>query len=137
MGAQQSQIEASPYSLSRKDTASDMRDVDLISKAERKYEKILRSMKDAYGDEDGYTLFKLVVLSPQKYQCDNRRLIQTLARESIVSLEGFGSSASQSSKMGVLKSGLVFIYESLQGSGWKDQRPGWNSQERQSNAASW
>ena len=56
----------------------DMRESDLVRKAEKKYRTHLTAMRDAYGDEDGYHIFKLVVRAPQKYQCDNRRLIQTL-----------------------------------------------------------
>jgi Leucine-rich repeat (LRR) protein len=59
------------------------------------------------------------------------------AREAIVSLEGFGSAASQSSKLGVLKSGLVFIYEGLDGPSWRDQGPGWAPRDRQRSVSSW
>jgi len=182
MGALQSHLEADPSSRSGaldvggKETGRDMREVDLISKAERRYSSLLLSMRDAYGedlacaaagpacvnmhglivmswcvkvtvhaawarppsgDEDGYAMFKLVVLHPQKYQCDNRRLVQSLAREAISGLEGFGAAASSTSKLGILKSGLVFVYDALNGSGWREQKPGWAVMHRQCDVSSW
>ena len=81
MGAEQSsgsshsalQIEAQSKGSSR-----DMREVDLIARAERKYKTFFVSMKDAYGDEDGAEMFRRVVLSPALYQSDIRRLVQNL-----------------------------------------------------------
>ena len=64
--------------VSAKDPSRDMREVDLCAKAERNFKQTLMSMKDAYGDDDGAEMFRRVVLSPQSYQSDNRRLIQTL-----------------------------------------------------------
>mmetsp|Transcript_27942 Transcript_27942/g.57387 ORF Transcript_27942/g.57387 Transcript_27942/m.57387 type:complete len:417 (+) Transcript_27942:125-1375(+) len=141
MGANQSSIEEnhrnptlSPLS---KESFGDMRESDLLKKAENKYRPHLNAMRDAYGDQDGYHIFKLVVLSPQKYQVDNRRLIQTLAREAIVGLEGFGASATEESKLGVMKSGLVFIYDNLDGVNWRQQSPGWSPSQRQAWVSSW
>ena len=123
--------------MGKESARGDLREVDLISKAERKYRALLLNMRDAYGDDDGYEMFKLVILSPAKYQQDNRRLIRTLAQEAISNLEGFGSSASTASKLGILKSGLSFIYDALDGQRWRDQRPGWSPADRQLSVVGW
>ena len=59
------------------------------------------------------------------------------AREAISGLEGFGAAASESSKLGLLKSGLVYLYDLLDGPGWREQKPGWSRADRQGNVSGW
>lgn len=104
----------------------------VFQEAEIVYADHLKHMQDAYGVEEGLTLFRDVVESYRKYQSDARPLVKQLADD--VAAKGRWVVSAQ--EMGSMKRILVEMYESLNGLNWS-RSYGWDMKDRKRSLDQW
>jgi hypothetical protein len=111
-----------------KEAGQDLQRGELMA-AERRHRQYLNRFQDAYGDDEGLRLFRAVLGRPSQHAHDYRRLVSGLARDAM-------SSATRQTKEAILTSGLLDIYDEMDGKGWREQAPGW-SRHNKASLSSW
>lgn len=92
----------------------------LVEDEAHTHRDFLERMQEAYGEDDGWTMFRQVVLTPRKYQDDKRPLVHKLARKLIT-----GGNDGTRKRIAVMKKGLTEFYNALGGPNWSTSTPGW------------